>query len=211
MYMAHTMFRREIGLAPSLLRGVAAGDVERAAIVADHLEIVDNSLHHHHTAEDRHLWPRLAERAGEAAEPVVHVMETQHGAIDKLLAELRTGLAGWRGTADPAVGAVLADTAAELHERLVEHLAVEEERALPLIERHITAAEWGQMIADGAGDVAPDQIPLIFGMMAHEADPDTVRDIIAGMPPEVSGIIGDLATQAYAAHALKVYGTEVAR
>jgi hypothetical protein len=43
----------------------------------------------------------------------------------------------------------LADTAAELHERLVEHLATEEERALPLIERHITAAEWGQMIADG--------------------------------------------------------------
>jgi hypothetical protein len=36
-------------------------------------------------------------------------------------------------------------------------------------------------------------MPLIFGMMAHEADPDVVRDIIAQMPPEVSGIIGDLA------------------
>jgi hemerythrin-like domain-containing protein len=206
MYMAHTMFRREIGNASTLISGVAPGDVDRAVIVADHLAIVDNSLHHHHTAEDRHLWPRLAERAGAEAEPVVQVMEAQHGAIDKLLDELRSGLADWRGTADPAVGASLADTAAELHERLVEHLATEEDRALPLIERHITAAEWAGMIADGAGDVDPAQIPLIFGMMAHDADPDTVRDIIAQMPPEVGGVIGDLAAQAYADHVRKVYG-----
>ena len=206
MYMAHSMFRREIGHAPALIRGVEPGDVERAAIVADHLAIVDNSLHHHHTAEDRHLWPRLTERAGAEAEPVVQVMEAQHGVIDKLLDELRTGLADWRGTAAPALGTSLADTATELHERLVEHLATEEDRALPLIERHITATEWGQMIADGAGDVDPAQIPLIFGMMAHDADPDTVRDVIAQMPPEVGGVIGDLATQAYAEHVRKVYG-----
>jgi hypothetical protein len=62
-----------------------------------------------------------------------------------------------------------------------------------------------------AGDVDPAQIPLIFGMMAHDADPDTVRDIIAQTPPEVSGVIGDLAARAYAEHVRKVYGTEVAR
>ncbi|EWM18085.1 hemerythrin domain-containing protein [Kutzneria sp. 744] len=184
MYMAHTMFRREIGLAAGLIRGVADGDVERAAIVADHLRIVDNGLHHHHTAEDRHLWHRLVERAGEQAVSVVQVMEDQHGAIDKLLDEVRGGLAQWRASADAAQGAALAATATDLYERLVEHLATEEARALPLIERHITAAEWGQMIADGAGDAVPEQIPLIFGMMAYEADPDTVRDIIAQMPPE---------------------------
>jgi hypothetical protein len=207
MYMAHTMFRREIGLAPALIRGVAGGDVERAATVAGHLQIVDNGLHHHHVAEDKHLWPRLVERVGTEAEPVVRVMEEQHGAIDTLLEEIRAGLARWRGAADAAQGEALADTMARLHGRLVEHLATEEDRALPLIEKHITAAEWGQMLADGAGDVAPEQIPLIFGMMAYEADPDVVRDILAQMPPEVSGMIGDLAPQAYAAHAQQVYGT----
>jgi hemerythrin-like domain-containing protein len=207
MYMAHTMFRREIGLAPALIRGVAGGDVERAAIIAEHLQIVDNGLHHHHTAEDRHLWHRLVERAGAEAESVVRVMKDQHGAIDELLDEVRAGLAQWRGTADEAQGAALADATTRLFERLVEHLAVEEERALPLIEKHITAVEWGQMIADGAGDAVPEQIPLIFGMMAYEADPDTVRDIIASMPPEISGVIGSLATQAYADHARRVYGT----
>jgi len=134
-------------------------------------------------------------------------MEDQHGAIDKLLDEVQGGLAQWRASADAAQGAALAATATALYERLVEHLATEEARALPLIERHITAAAWGQMIADGAGDAVPEQIPLIFGMMAYEADPDTVRDIIAQMPPEVSGVIGGLAAQAYAAHAERVYGT----
>ncbi|GHJ41519.1 hemerythrin domain-containing protein [Streptomyces sp. TS71-3] len=207
MYMAHIMFRREIGLAPALVRDVADGDTERAATVADHLRIVDNSLHHHHVAEDKHLWPRMVERAGAEAEPVVRAMEEQHGAIDTLLDEVRTGLARWRGTAYAAQGEVLADALARLHGRLVEHLATEEDLALPLIQKHVTAAEWGQMLADSAGDVVPEQIPLIFGMMAYEADPDTVRDIIAQMPPELGGAIGDVAAGAYAVHAQQVYGT----
>lgn len=208
MYMAHIMFRREIGLAPALIRDVADRDVERAATVADHLRIVDNSLHHHHVAEDKHIWPRLAERAGTEAGPVVQVMEEQHGAIDALLAEVRTGLAQWRDTADAARGEALAGAMARLHGLLVEHLATEEDRALPLIEKHITAAEWGQMLADSASDVAQEEMPLIFGMMAYEADPGTVRDIIAQLPPEVGGVLGDLAPQSYATHARQVYGTE---
>ncbi|MFJ1767542.1 hemerythrin domain-containing protein [Amycolatopsis sp. NPDC088138] len=207
MYLAHVMFRREIGLAPALIRGVAEGDAERAAVVADHVRLVDTVLHHHHEAEDEHLWHRLLERAGADAEPVVRLMEEQHGAIDKLLGEVRAELTSWRETADPVRGAALAETLTLLHERLVEHLAVEEEQALPLIGKHITAAEWGQMIAASAADVAPEQMPLIFGLMTYEGDPGTVRDVVASMPPEVSSVIGDLAAQAFAAHAERVHGT----
>jgi hypothetical protein len=207
MYMAHIMFRREIGLAPALIRGVADGDAERAAVVADHVRLVDTVLHHHHEAEDEHLWHRLIARAGAGAEPVVRTMTDQHGTIDELLGEVRAELTPWSEGADPVRGTALAETLTLLHERLVEHLAVEEEQALPLIEKHITAAEWGQMIAAGAADVAPERMPLIFGLMAYEADPGTVRDIIASMPPEVSSVIGDLAGQAFAAHAERVHGT----
>ncbi|MGW1208065.1 hemerythrin domain-containing protein [Streptomyces sp. NPDC002499] len=207
MYMAHTMFRREFGLAPALIRDVADNDVTRAAVVADHLQIVDNGLHHHHSAEDKHLWPRLLERDAANAESVAQLMEEQHAHIDKVLDEVRAGLANWRGTADPAQRETLAASMTRLSGLLEEHLAAEEDQAVPLLAQHITAAEWGQMLADGAGDIEPEQAPLIFGMMAYEADPDTVRDIIAQMPPEVSGIIGGLATEAYAAHARRVYGT----
>lgn len=110
MYMAHTMFRREIGLAPALIRDVADGDVE-------------------------------------------------------------------------------------------------EERAIPLIEKHITAAEWGAMIADGGVGLSPEQMTLTFGLTTYEGDPDTVRDVIATMPPEIASAIGDPAGQAFTRHALRVYGT----
>ena len=207
MYLAHTMFRREIGLAPALIRDVADGDIERAATVADHLQIVGNSLHHHQVAEDNQVWPRLAERIGADAEPVVRLMAEQHEAIDALLTEVRAGLARWRATADPVRGEALAAALGRLYGRLVEHLAVEEELALPLIEKHITAAEWAQVFADSAGDVPPGQLPLIVGMMAYEADPQLVRDIIAQLPGELSCVLGDLAPVSYAAHAQRVYGT----
>jgi hypothetical protein len=37
MFAVHTMFRREYGSMPDLVRAVAAGDKQRAAVVADHI------------------------------------------------------------------------------------------------------------------------------------------------------------------------------
>ncbi len=207
MYMVHTMLRREFGLAPTLIRGVAQGDVGRAAIVADHLQLIDSVLDHHHRGEDAHVWPLLLQRVGPGAEPVIRLMEEQHGDIEKLVAELRTQLTQWRGTADAVQGEALAITTARLGALLVKHLQIEEELACPLIEQYITAAEWGRAVADGSADVSPELMPLLFGMMAYEGAPDTVRDVIASMPPEVSSVIGDLSSQAFAEHALRVYGT----
>jgi hypothetical protein len=207
MYMAHTMFRREIGLASDLIRGVAAGDAEHAAAVADHLGLVLEILDHHHRGEDEHLWPRLAERAGADAAPVVRTMESQHAEIDVLVGRLHSGLPAWRAAAGAAEGAELAEVAALLAVLLDEHLQVEEERALPLIERHVTAAEWGRMVGEAAVGIPAERMPLIFGLMAYEGDPDTVRQVVATMPPEIGSVLGDLAAQAFADHAQRVYGT----
>ena len=104
MYMVHTMLRRELGLAPALVRGVADHDIERATVVAEHLAIVDDLLDHHHRGEDANVWPRLLERAGAEAEPIVELMERQHAEIEKLLGETRDRLAEWRTTADARQG-----------------------------------------------------------------------------------------------------------
>ena len=62
MRTIHSAFRRELGLAPGLLRSVEHGDRIRAGIVAVHLDFVDRFLHHHHTVEDDLLWPKLLHR-----------------------------------------------------------------------------------------------------------------------------------------------------
>jgi hypothetical protein len=109
MNTLHTFFRREHRLAGGLLRGVADGDTTRSRVVGDHLDFLSRALHHHHTVEDRVLWPLLLERVPEELAPIVHLMESQHERVDGLIEEISGLLPGWTDTADAATGARLAD------------------------------------------------------------------------------------------------------
>jgi hypothetical protein len=70
MHAVHTMFRREFGLMSGLVRGTPAGNKARSQVVADHVALMTNMLHHHHHAEDEGLWPRLLERAPKECDPI---------------------------------------------------------------------------------------------------------------------------------------------
>ena len=82
MRMAQSAFRREFRLLPQLIRDVVPGDVQRAAVVAAHAELVCRVLETHHEGEDLLLWPKLLRRCGEDAAFIVPIMEEQHQAID---------------------------------------------------------------------------------------------------------------------------------
>lgn len=207
MYMAHVMFRREIGLAAGIVGKVPGDDAERATIVADHVLFVGDILDHHHRGEDEHLWPRLLARGGDRAAAVVAVMNDQHAAIDKAVTSVRAQVQVWRDCTAREGGPELTAALSDLSGVLDAHMAVEEEQALPLVERHITAAEWGQMLAAGASGMDADQMALVFGMMCYEADPIVVRDIVAALPAEVGPAMVERGAEAFARHAEKVYGT----
>jgi iron-sulfur cluster repair protein YtfE (RIC family) len=83
MVAVHTMFRREFGAAPGLVRAVAAGDDQRTAVVADHIALMSDVLCVHHSAEDEHLWPLPRARGTAEIVSIVRVMEEQHEAIHK--------------------------------------------------------------------------------------------------------------------------------
>jgi hemerythrin-like domain-containing protein len=207
MYMAHTVFSREFGLLPALISSVAADDAARAHIIAQHYELIRGMLHHHHQAEDTYLWPRLVSRAAQEAPPVVAAMEAQHEQLDKTLADVTAGVNEWRETADPVQGEQVAAAAARLSGLLAEHLVAEEEQAVPLIARHVTAAEWGEMVTASAVGIEPEQMPLLFGLMMYEGDPEVIGEAIDHMPPEIRPVMAELAAGAYAKHAELVYGT----
>jgi hypothetical protein len=81
MVVVHTAFRRELGAAPGLVRGVAAGDRARSQVVGDHVQLLLDMLHHHHVGEDDLLWPKLLERVPAELAPRVRLMEGQHELI----------------------------------------------------------------------------------------------------------------------------------
>ncbi|SNR94987.1 Hemerythrin-like domain-containing protein [Streptosporangium subroseum] len=207
MYMVHTVFRREFALLPALVRGVTVGDKERSQLIADHIGLLNSSLHHHHHGEDKHLWPRLLERGSTEIAPIVHVMEEQHEGIEKAHNEINAALEAWRGSAASEPRKALADTIDRLIPLLNEHMGMEEERVLPIIAKTITAAEWGQMVQEGGADTPPEHLPLLFGMMMYEGDPDVIEIAVSSMPAEARPVIKDLASQAFASYSELIHGT----
>jgi hemerythrin-like domain-containing protein len=200
MHTVHAMFRREYALLPGLVRAVAGKDEERAKVVAEHVRLVNLILHHHHSSEDSTLWPLLLKRAPREIDPVVHLLEGQHDVLDLLLDEVNVRLDSWASGADAADGEVVAVELQRLAAALYEHMGLEEKLALPLVERHVFAAEWEQMVADGAAATPPEIGPLMVGMLMYEGGLDIV-------PPELRDVLAELAPKAYADYCERVHGT----
>jgi Hemerythrin HHE cation binding domain len=167
---------------------------------------VSTILHHHHHGEDAHVWPLLAERCARDCAPLIQMMEGQHKDIATIGREIEEGLRPWAAAAAGPREA-LAGALDRLLPVLREHLASEEENVVPLMERHITAPEWNQIVEKEAADVDPAALPLGFGMLMYEGDPEVVDAAIATMPDPVRPVIRDLAARAFAEHSRLVHGT----
>ncbi len=200
MYKVHAMFRREFGLLPGLVPGVTAGDNEHSQIVTDHITLLTTVLHAHHHSEDESLWPKLLDRGSEEVAPVVHLMESQHESLDKLITEIATEIGAWRSSAASERGEALADAIDRMIPVLYEHMGSEEERTLPIVERYITAAEWEEMVQNGWVTIPPEDGPLVVGMLMYEGGLELV-------PPEARSTMGELAPRMFASHSMRVHGT----
>ena len=62
------------------------------------------------------------------------------------------------------------------------HLDDEERHFLPLLEQHISAAEWDDLVQKGSADADPAELPLLFGMLMYEGDPEIIERALAAMP-----------------------------
>ncbi|MGY1741660.1 MULTISPECIES: hemerythrin domain-containing protein [unclassified Blastococcus] len=207
MPTVHSFFRREFRLAGGVVRRVAEGDARRARVVAEHLDLLTRTLHHHHTHEDELIWPRLLERVPEELAPIVRLMEAQHGRVDVLIAEIDEIRPRWAVTG----GAADRDRLAELFDRLcvhlVEHLDAEEERVLPIIARTITQEEWHEVGERARRSNRKDQMSLVLGMLQYEGDPAAIDAMLAAAPPPVRWIVPKLSRRAFRKHALLIHGT----
>lgn len=197
MFSAHAMFRREFALLPALVRNLSPGDQDRADVVADHIDLLIIVLHEHHHAEDETLWPRLRERGSADVAALVHLMELHHANLEKISREIQTALRAWRASAATQGGASLAEALDRMLPFLDKHLSLEEERVVPMIERHITAAELDDAIQKGRARLPQEILPLVLGMVMYEA----------GGPAPPAGLQAQ-AVRAFAVHSQRVHGTE---
>lgn len=207
MKTIHSAFRRELRLAPDLLRSVDDGDRLRAGLVSTHLDLLDRFLHHHHTIEDDLLWPKLMARVPAEIAPLVELMETQHETVADLLEQTVELRAEWRKDADANRAAQLAAVYARLHDALIEHLDAEEQHVMPLVESCITEKEWAKIGKAAQRSTPVKDGPRMLGMLAYDGDPDVIRQMLGAVPAPARGIVLKVGRRAYAKHAARVYGT----
>jgi hypothetical protein len=169
MVLVHRAFRREFRILPGLIRAVNPSDSTRAGVVGEHLADLTGALQHHHTAEDELLWPALLTRAGVPAN-LVQRMQAQHDRLHVLLERIDQLTPQWRVQAGIAHRDELSDIVAQASAALDEHLADEETQILPLVEQHITHAEWDALNQRGQQAIPKNAKAFVFlGVILAEA------------------------------------------
>jgi len=196
MVVIHRVFRREFGLLPALIRGVATDDLERAKVVADHAAGLLRFVHIHHSGEDEFLWPVLLERV-EVEADLIRRMEDQHLQVAALIPRAQELLPGWAAQPSTERGEELATTFEQIEAVLNEHLGEEEKQILPLVEEHLTIEEWARLGQHATASLSPPDLMASLAAILEEADDDERAMFTVVLPPPVLTMFVEQAEPAY--------------
>jgi hypothetical protein len=212
MGLIHQAFRSELAHAPDLIRGVEAGDTKRSNLVSDHLGNIISVLHHHHAAEDALLWPILQARVP-ACDNEIRRVEAEHAHIAESVDKVQALRASWAASADSRAAEQLVAALEELSARVDEHLEDEEQNIVPLINSHITAAEWQELLDRGAAFLTPKNVrfALAFaGFVLQDASADERRRFLADVPLPPRLLYRLFGERAFSAYRTRIYGSPAA-
>ena len=184
MPIIHRIFRRQFAEVRALVQQVPAAEATRVSAVADHLGFLLDGLHMHHTTEDDLVWPKLLDRAGLDA-PLVQRMEVQHQQIDASVDQVRAATSAWRSDPTPETSVALADRIGEFLGVVEAHLDEEEQVVVPLIDRHLTEAEWREVGQRGFEKFTPAQRWIATGQLVEVSTPEETAMMFGQLPPPV--------------------------
>jgi hemerythrin-like domain-containing protein len=169
--LVHEVHRR----ATSLLTEVVTRPGPTAAAYRD---FVAAMLEHHHSCEDRDLWPMLL-AAAPHLEGALHELTDEHDVLQDRLDELRALPLGTGGS-DGAIESV----AAALRDLVHEHLSHEEPVLFPALDRYMSEAEWDGFSMRAVASAPQDELPFLTAWI-HEVGPTAdVELIFRQVPPE---------------------------
>jgi hemerythrin-like domain-containing protein len=184
MIAVHRVFRRESALMPQLVRAVPDGNTSRATLIAEAFRDYQLGLHIHHTGEDTFVWPLLLARVDLDAEMVLR-MEPEHEVLARSMEEVDRALPAWEAVPSAATAGPVLAALSTHRDVLHEHLADEETNILPLIEEHLTVAEWAKLGQHFAKTAPANKRLLFLGALLEEVDPAESAILLGALPPPV--------------------------
>ena len=173
MYAMHAAMRRDLerlGEASRRRPGIDPAPEE----LTDGWALLRSQLEFHHQAEDEDLWPKLRQRIQDPAQlKEIDEMVREHALIPPALEAVGDALAS-RADLGPAVST--------LTDIVCSHLDHEERSVLPLVERHLTDAEWHDFLDIERGKRTPRQRVEFLGWVLDDATPDDAAPVLAELP-----------------------------
>jgi hemerythrin-like domain-containing protein len=132
-------------------------------------------LDNHHAAEDDDLWPVLRRELSDPSDlAAVDAMVAEHQHIPAALAGVDTALRGEGELAAPVE---------HLSTVLLDHLAHEEREVLPLIEQHLTRAQWRAFLRTERARRSPRERPEFLTWILDDASQQDTAAVLTEMPP----------------------------
>jgi Hemerythrin HHE cation binding domain len=134
-------------------------------------------LDNHHAAEDDDLWPVLRPQLSDPGDlAAVNAMVDEHRQIPPALAAVDTAL---------RAGGELRAPVERLSAVVLDHLAHEERQVLPLLEQHLTQAQWRAFLRKERSRRSPAERPEFLTWILDDADEQDAAAVLAEMPPPV--------------------------
>lgn len=180
MFVMHHAFRRDLSAFADAAARTPVEDRKAWPALAERWELFSSVLHHHHSGEDAGLWPALLERVDAVGDVVgratLEAMEAEHELIDPLLEACAAGFARLAAAADESARVELAEQLCAANDHLAAHLCHEETGALPIVQAHLTAADWHRIEKEHfRGGHSPRQVLRIVTWFLHGLPEDGIR------------------------------------
>jgi iron-sulfur cluster repair protein YtfE (RIC family) len=174
MRALHAALRRDL----SRLRDASAKIDSSAGAPATVLAGWDafrDELDNHHQAEDDDLWPVLRRELSDPGElAAVDAMVKEHQHIEPALEAVDVALRG---------GSELAAPVEHLSTVVLDHLAHEEREVLPLIEQHMTRAQWRAFMIKERNKRPPRERPEFLTWVLDDAGEQDAAAVLTELPP----------------------------
>jgi hypothetical protein len=97
-------------------------------------------------------------------------MDAQHQQVDDAVTGVGAELPGWTATADAAAGERMAALIDAMMPTLIDHLAEEERKILPIVSVTVTQREWDALGKHGMSAIPLTRRLVILGHITEEAD-----------------------------------------
>jgi len=201
MFLIHHAFRRDLRMFAAAASATPVGDRATWGALDARWRDFARILHHHHSGEDRLLWPLLLARVdaegNSAGRATLEAMAAEHEDIDPLLAGCGEGFARLAST-HPADGgdddcrAALVVRLAAARDRLGAHLGHEESDAMALLQQHLTQQEWHSLDKEFAKDYKPSDVLFALPWVLHDVPSEVWHRVRAfiGRPMVVAWRLG---------------------